>query len=298
MEEPQLEKHHIPDLKHEDSLASYLHKIKKFPLLTQEEEYTAAKTWHKTGDRKAMEQIINAHLRLLPKIAAGYKGYGLPFHDLIAEGHIGLMQAMRGFHPDKGARFSTYAQWWVKASMMDYILRSWSLVKTGTTAAQKKLFFNLRSIKDKLVSSQDHALSSEQVKEIAKELKVPVEEVKEMEKRLANPDYSLNTTIGTGEDLEWQDWIPDEEADHEEKFAHNDEFQKRMQMVAKAMGDLSQNELAVFKSRRLDEPPKTLEEIGLEMNLSRERVRQIEMKAFTKVQKNVRNQARMHENFH
>lgn len=296
--EEQQKASHVPDLTQEDSLAAYLSKIKKFPMLTQEEEYTLAKTWHTTGDRKAIEKIIHSHMRLIPKVAAGYRGYGLPFHDLIAEGHIGLMQAMRGFHPDKGARFATYSMWWIKASMMDYILRSWSLVKTGTTAAQKKLFFNLRSMKEKIVSSPEHALSSEQVKQIAKELNVPVEDVSDMEKRLSNPDYSLNTTIGTGEDLEWQDWIPDENVDTEEKLAHDDEYQKRMQMVANAMGDLSSSELNVFKLRRLSEPPKTLEEIGLEMNLSRERVRQIEMKAFTKVQKNVRNQARMQETYH
>ncbi len=298
MKEPQTEKSHIPNLTNEDSLAVYLKKIKKFPILAQEEEYTLAKTWHTTGDRKAMEKIIHSHLRLIPKIAAGYKGYGLAFHDLIAEGHIGLMQAMRKFHPEKGARFSTYALWWIKASMLDYILRSWSLVKTGTTVGQKKLFFNLRSLKEKLVTSSEHAMSPEQVSQIAKELKVSAEEVVEMEKRLANADYSLNTAIGTGESAEWQDWIADEEADHEAKLLHEDEYQKRMQLLTQAMDDLNQNELTVFTLRRLNDPPKTLEEIGLELNLSRERVRQIEMKAFTKVQKHVRNQAKMQEMYH
>jgi RNA polymerase sigma-32 factor len=293
MEETTKEKHHIPDLGQEDSLASYLKKIKKFPLLTQEEEYSLAKTWHATGDRKAMEKIINSHLRLLPKIASGYKGYGLPIHDLIAEGHIGLMQAMRRFHPEKGARFATYANWWIRANMMEYILRSWSLVKTGTTAGQKKLFFNLRSLKEKLATNHEQALSPEQIKHIADQLRVPVEEVIEMEKRLSNPDYSLHTPIGTGEDLEWQDWLADEDIDQEAKLAHEDEYLKRMELLKKAMGDLSANELMVFKSRRLSDPPKTLEEIGLELNLSRERVRQIEMAAFTKIQKSVRNEARM-----
>lgn len=292
MEEPAQEKHQAPNLAKEDSLASYLSKIKKFPLLTQEEEYTLAKTWHATGDRKAMEKIVHSHLRLIPKIASGYKGYGLPFHDLIAEGHIGLMQAMRRFHPEKGARFGTYAPWWIRASMMEYILRSWSLVKTGTTAAQKKLFFNLRSLKEKLASSHEQALSPEQLKHIADHLSVPVEEVVEMEKRLANPDYSLNTSVGTGENLEWQDWLADEEIDQEAKLVHEDEYQKRMEILTQAMGNLSGNELMIFKSRRLSDPPKTLEEVGLELNLSRERVRQIEMVAFTKIQKSVRNVAR------
>jgi RNA polymerase sigma-32 factor len=279
---------HIPDLHVDDSLSSYLRKIKNFPMLTAEEEYKAAKEWKHHNNPKAKDQIIQSHLRLIAKIAQGYKGYGLNMHDLIAEGHIGMMQALNGFDPEKEIRFSTYAMWWVKAALNDYVLKNWSLVKTGTTTAQKKLFYNLRHLKQEMVSADHEHLSDQQLHDIAQKLDVPLHEVEEMDKRLSGSDYSLNTPRGTGEGSEWQDWLHDEQECHADKLAHKDELEKRTQMMMQTFNVLKPRELDILKKRRLEEPPKTLEEISFELNLSRERVRQIEMEAFQKLQHNVR----------
>jgi RNA polymerase sigma-32 factor len=297
MKESKREKLKISDLTYMDSLSSYLVEVRKYPILSQDEEYSLAKQWREKGDAKAIERIIKSHLRLIPKIAAGYKGYGLPIEDLIAEGHIGLMQAVRKYEPDKGARFSTYSTWWIKASMKEYIMRSWSLVKIGTTVGQKKLFFKLRSLKDKL-SKEGKSLTPDQVTHLAKEFQVNPREVSEMEKRLSGPDYSLNAGISSEDGGEWQDWLADESVDNEEKVIHEEDHRKKMLLLNKAFGKLSDKELTVLKSRRLTDPPKTLEEIGLDLNLSRERVRQIEMQAFTKLQKGMRSIAHEQEMAH
>lgn len=273
-----------------DHLSTYLKKIRHFPMLEKEEEYILAKRWQDIGDVRAKEKIIGSHLRLVSKIAQGYRGYGMPLLDLISEGHIGIMKALEKFDPEKGVRFSTYAMWWVKASMKEYVMRNWSLVKTGTTAAQKKLFFNLRSKRRTLLEEGQRYLNEEQIAQIAKDLDVPEKTVAEMAKRLNGNDYSLNTPIGGEEEGQWQDWIEDEEENHAEKIAHNDEFKKRSAMLESAFQLLKPRELKIMQMRRLESPPRTLEVIGLELNLSRERVRQIEMKAFVKVQKNIRQQ--------
>jgi len=273
-----------------DPLSAYLKRISHFPMLEKEEEYTLAKQWQETGDLRAKEKIIGSHLRLVSKIAQGYRGYGMPLLDLISEGHIGIMKALEKFDPEKGVRFSTYAMWWVRASMKEYVMRNWSLVKTGTTAAQKKLFFNLRSKRRAMLDEGQRYLNEKQIAQIAKDLGVPEKSVAEMAKRLNGNDYSLNTPIGGEEEGQWQDWIEDEEENHAEQIAHNDEFKKRSEMLESAFQFLKPRELKIMQMRRLEEPPKTLETIGLELNLSRERVRQIEMKAFVKVQKNVRQQ--------
>ncbi|NCP61724.1 MAG: sigma-70 family RNA polymerase sigma factor [Alphaproteobacteria bacterium] len=273
-----------------DPLSAYLKRISYFPMLKQDEEYTLAKRWQETGDVRAKEKIIASHLRLVSKIAQGYRGYGMPLLDLISEGHIGIMKALEKFDPEKGVRFSTYAMWWVRAAMKEYVMRNWSLVKTGTTAAQKKLFFNLRSKRRAMLEEGQRYLTEEQIAQIAKDLNVPENSVAEMAKRLNGNDYSLNTPIGGDEEGQWQDWIEDEEENHAEQIAQNDEFKKRSEMLENAFQFLKPRELKIMQMRRLEEPPQTLETIGLELNLSRERVRQIEMKAFVKVQKNVQQQ--------
>jgi RNA polymerase sigma factor, sigma-70 family len=281
---------HIPDLYIDDSLSSYLRKIKNFPMLTAEEEYKAAKEWQHHQNPKAKDKLIQSHLRLIAKVAQGYKGYGLNLHDLIAEGHIGMMQALNGFDPEKEIRFSTYALWWIKASINDYVLKNWSLVKMGTTAAQKKLFYNLRQLKQNALSDNHEHLTDQQLHDIAQKLDVPLHEVKEMDKRLSGADYSLNTPRGTGENREWQDWLPDDQGCHADKLAHKDELEKRTAMMHRAFNILKPRELDILKRRRLEEPPRTLEQISFELNLSRERVRQIEMEAFQKLQHTLRSQ--------
>ncbi len=280
----------VQDPRKRDALSAYLKKIKNFPMLEAGEEYNLAKRWQETGDVRAKEQIVGSHLRLVSKIAQGYRGYGMPLLDLISEGHIGMMKALEKFDPEKGVRFSTYAMWWVKASMKEYVMRNWSLVKTGTTAAQKKLFFNLRAKRRAMLDEGQRYLNKAQISQIALDLNVPEKTVSEMAKRLAGNDYSLNTPIGGEAEGQWQDWIEDENENHAEKIARDDEFKKRFGMLETAFEHLKPRELTIMQMRRLSDPPKTLEEIGLKLNLSRERVRQIEMKAFIKVQKNVKQQ--------
>ncbi len=300
-QDPAFQKSPKPFIKPQDSpkrdpLSAYFKKISYFPMLGKEEEYTLAKQWQETGDVRAKEKIIGSHLRLVSKIAQGYRGYGMPLLDLISEGHIGIMKALEKFDPEQGNRFSTYAMWWVRAAMKEYVVRNWSLVKTGTTAAQKKLFFNLRSKRRALLDEGQRYLNEDQIAQIAKDLDVPEKTVAEMAKRLNGNDYSLNTPIGGEEEGQWQDWIEDEEENHAEQIAHNDELKKRSEMLENAFQFLKPRELKIMQMRRLEEPPKTLEIIGLELNLSRERVRQIEMKAFVKVQKNVRQQVQNAQN--
>lgn len=281
-----------------DPLSRYFNKIKTFPMLKPHEEYQLAKQWQATQDPQAKERIISAHLRLVSKIAQGYRGYGMPLIDLISEGHIGIMRALEKFDPENGARFSTYAMWWIRASMKDYVMRNWSLVKTGTTAAQKKLFFKLRAKRHELLEEGQRYLNEEQIETIAKEFNVPAKAVAEMAKRLNGNDYSLNTPIGGEEEGQWLDWIEDENENHAETIAQNDEFKKRSAMLENAFHILKPRELQIMQMRHLEDPAKTLEEIGLELNLSRERVRQIEIAAFVKVQKNVRQQVHATKNPH
>jgi RNA polymerase sigma-32 factor len=259
-------------------------------MLRPEDEYTLAHQWIATKDKCAQDQIIGSHLRLVSKIAQGYRGYGMPILDLISEGHMGLLKALENFDPDRGARFSTYALLWIKAHMKDYVIRNWSLVKTGTTAAQKKLFFKLRAKTHAVLDEGQRFLDDEQIVQISKDLNVPEKTVVEMTTRLAGSDYSLNTPISVGEDSdgEWQDWLEDETDSHDMKIAEQDELKKRMMVLKNALHVLKPRELQILQRRRLQEPPHTLEEIGLALNLSRERVRQLEVSAFLKIQKSVR----------
>ncbi len=276
------------DPRRRDSLSTYLKNTKRFPMLAAHEEIELARRWIETGDETAKEKIVGAHLRLIAKIAQGYRGYSMSMLDLISEGHIGMMRAFDKFDPEKGVRFSTYAMWWVKASMRDYVMRNWSLVKTGTTAAQKKLFFNLRTMRSKMLKEGQNYLSKVQINQIAKELNVPVKAVREMAKRMNGNDYSLNSPIGGDNEGSWQDWLEDETQNHEAEIAQKDEFKKHYHIVEEAFEHLKPRELKVMKLRRLADPPKTLQEISVKLNLSRERIRQIEMKAFLKLQKKVR----------
>lgn len=271
-----------------DGLTRYLSKIKKFPILEPDEEYMLAKRWKEHNDPKAAEKIISSHLRLVAKIAGGYRGYGLPLVDLIAEGNVGLMQALLKYDPEKGFRFSTYAMWWVKANIQEYILHSWSLVKIGTTAAQKKLFFNLRRLKAEMQGLDESSLSKEHIKDIAGELNVSEKEVIEMSKRLSSPDQSLNAPLKREGDEEWQDWLVDEESSHEAKFLDRNEKKKRSIVLEKALNTLNEREHFVIQERRLKDPPETLETVSDALGISRERVRQIEIRAFDKLRKYVR----------
>ncbi len=280
------------DPKKKDALSAYLNHTKRFDMLKADEEIQLAKAWRDNGDEKAKEKIVGAHLRLVAKIAQGYRGYSMPMLDLISEGHVGMMKALDKFDPDQGVRFSTYAMWWIKASMKEYVMRNWSLVKTGTTAAQKKLFFNLRTIRRKLLKEGQKYLTRDQIAYIAEEMNVPEKAVAEMAKRLNGHDYSLNTPIGGDNEGNWMDWLEDDSDNQETQVVQNDEFTKRFAMLEDAMEHLKPRELHIMQMRRLAEPPKTLEEIGLELNLSRERVRQIEIKAFTKLQKRVKETVR------
>lgn len=283
--------HYLPHLGEERALSHHVRKIQQFSTLKADEEFELAKKWHQHKDPKVAEKLIKSHLRLVHKIALGYRGYGMAIQDLIAEGHIGMMQAVNRFDPAKGFRFSTYAMWWIHAAIKDYILRSWSLVRTGTTSAQKKLFFSLRLLKNKLTGGTEE-LSEEQIQHIAETLEVPSEEVAAMEQRLRGRDASLNAQVsGLGEG-EWVDWLEDEEQDHEKELLHLDELEKRKKMLENAFECLNKRELEIFKGRRLEEPPKTLEELAQILDISRERVRQIEMGVFQKIQKEVRARAK------
>ena len=271
------------------SLSLYLSQIKKFPMLDAEEEYLLAKNWKERGNLKAAHKLVTSHLRLVAKIAMGYRGYGLPVNELISEGNIGLMQAVKKFDPDKGFRLATYAMWWIKAAIQEYVLRSWSLVKMGTTTAQKKLFFNLKKIKNQIAPEQEGDLKDNQVKEISKRLDVDSKEVINMNRRMMGQEKSLNSPIKVGETDEWQDWLVDENLDQELLLSQQQEFEDRKELLKNAMDILNERESKILKARRLSESPKTLEELSIKFKISRERVRQIETKAFDKLQKSMIN---------
>ena len=283
--------YNLPALSNEGGLSVYLAQIKKFPMLDSEEEYMLAKNWKTTGNLKSAEKLVTSHLRLVAKIAMGYKGYGLPVNEMISEGNVGLMQAVKKFEPEKGFRLATYAMWWIKASIQEYILRSWSLVKIGTTTAQKKLFFNLKKIKNQLAPRSEGDLRDEHVSEIAKKLDVKKEEVVSMNRRLSGKEHSLNAQIGEDGD-EWQDWLVDKEMDQELKFAHKEEMDQRKDLLTDSIKILNDREKEILYARRLNDEPTTLENLSKKYKISRERIRQIENKAFEKVQKHMLNSAR------
>ena len=266
-------------------LSLYLAQIKKFPMLDAEEEYMLAKNWRENGSLQSAHKLVTSHLRLVAKIAMGYRGYGLPVNELISEGNIGLMQAVKKFDPDKGFRLATYAMWWIKASIQEYVLRSWSLVKIGTTSAQKKLFFNLKKIKNQLSANTSGDLNIKHVKEISKRLNVKEEEVVSMNRRLFGKEKSLNDPIKDGEGGEWQDWIVDDKMDQELKFSQEQELEQRKKLMHESMDILNEREKEILHSRRLANEPSTLEDLSKKYKISRERIRQIETKAFEKLQK-------------
>lgn len=276
-------------------LARYLEEIRKFPMLEPNEEYMLAKRWQEHGDSEAAHKLITSHLRLVARIAMGYRGYGLPIAEVISEGNVGLMQAVKRFEPDRGFRLATYAMWWIRASIQEYILRSWSLVKMGTTAAQKKLFFNLRRAKSQVQALEEGDLRPEHVKVIARKLGVPEDEVVAMNRRLGG-DASLNAPVRAEADSgEWQDWLVDETPGQEERLVESEELGRRRSYLAHALATLSERERRIFEARRLAEEPATLEDLSTEFNVSRERIRQIEVRAFEKVQKAVQEKARATE---
>ena len=286
------EKNTLPVLSNEGSLSHYLQQIKKFPMLTEKQEVSLANKWIKEGDTKAAHTLVTSHLRLVARIAMGYRGYGLPITELISEGNIGLMQAVKKYDPDKGFRLATYAMWWIRAAIQEYVLKSWSLVKIGTTAAQKKLFFNLKKIKNQLDDYTDGNLKPHQVKEISDRLNVSEKEVTEMEGRISGNDYSLNSMVSSDSDEEWQEWLVDEDADHEIKIAEKEEINKRKALLSKAINVLNEREKNIIQVRKLSEEPKTLEELSKEYKISRERIRQIEERAFEKLQLEMMNLAK------
>ena len=283
--------YNLPALSNEGGLSVYLAQIKKFPMLAAEEEYMLAKNWKTTGNIKSAEKLVTSHLRLVAKIAMGYKGYGLPVNEMISEGNVGLMQAVKKFKPEKGFRLATYAMWWIKASIQEYILRSWSLVKIGTTTAQKKLFFNLKKIKNQIAPRSEGDLRDEHVTEIADKLDVSKEEVVSMNRRLSGKELSLNAPIGEDGD-EWQDWIVDKESDHDLKFAQQEEMKQRKDLLSDSIKILNDREKEILYARRLNDEPITLEDLSKKYKISRERIRQIENKAFEKLQKNMLNSAK------
>jgi len=277
----------LPVLSSEGSLSFYLQEIKKFPILSKKEEYMLAKRYQDNDDTEAAHKLVTSHLRLVAKIAMGYRGYGLPITDLISEGNVGIMQAVKKFDPDKGFRLATYAMWWIRAQIQEYVLRSWSLVKIGTTAAQKKLFFNLKKIKNQLKSINENNLSPENVREIASRLDVKEAEVIEMDNRMYAKDHSLNNKVNQDIGSEWQDMLVDENETQDITIENKDEYNFRKNLVFKAMNVLNSREKEIIKLRRLSDNPKKLEELSQKFNISRERVRQIEEKALEKLQKEV-----------
>lgn len=273
-------------------LSRYLDEIRKFPMLEPHEEFMLAKAWQEHADQEAAEKLITSHLRLVARIAMGYRGYGLPIGEVISEGNVGLMQAVKRFDPDRGFRLATYAMWWIRASIQEYILRSWSLVKVGTTAAQKKLFFNLRRAKSQLQALEEGDLKPEHVKAISKKLGVTEEEVVSMNRRLGG-DASLNAPVRADmEGGEWQDWLVDDTPGQEERLVESEEAKQRKSFLLSALDTLNERERRIFEARRLAENPSTLEDLSAEFGVSRERIRQIEVRAFEKVQKAVRGAAR------
>ena len=281
----------LPSISSEGNLSRYLQEIRKFPMLQPEQEYMLAKRWREHGDRDAAHKLVTSHLRLVAKIAMGYRGYGLPLSELISEGNVGMMQAVKRFDPDRGFRLATYAMWWIRAAIQEYVLHSWSLVKMGTTAAQKKLFFNLRKIKGQLQAIDEGDLSPENVRKIATELGVPEEDVVNMNRRLAAPDNSLNAPLRSDSEGEWQDWLVDESPDQEDRLGERQELGLRRDLLREAMKLLTGRERDILVERRLKDEPATLEDLSEKYGISRERVRQIEVRAFEKLQKAIKSKA-------
>ncbi|MFX4221160.1 MAG: RNA polymerase sigma factor RpoH [Thalassobaculum sp.] len=282
----------LPTISVEGNLSRYLQEIRKFPMLEPEEEYILAKNWREHEDTAAAHKLVTSHLRLVAKIAMGYRGYGLPVAELISEGNVGMMQAVKRFDPERGFRLATYAMWWIRASIQEYILHSWSLVKMGTTAAQKKLFFNLRKLKGQMQAIDDGDLPPEKVKAIAERLDVTEADVISMNRRLASPDHSLNAPLRVDGEGEWQDWlVDDDQVSQESRLAEDEELQKRRALLNNAMETLNDRERHILTERRLRDDPTTLEDLSQEYGISRERVRQIEVRAFEKLQKAIKNAA-------
>ncbi len=279
-------------LSSEGNLSFYLQEIKKFPILTAEEEFMLAKRFQDHGDTEAAHKLVTSHLRLVAKIAKGYRGYGLPITDLISEGNLGIMRAVKKFDPDKGFRLATYAMWWIKAGIQEYVLRSWSLVKMGTTAAQKKLFFNLKKLKQQIAPTQEGDLKEEQVKEISDRLGVKSEEVVSMNRRMMGKEKSLNQPIKPGEDDEWQDWVVDDTLDQELYVAQKQELDEKKSLLHETIKILNDRERKILEARKLCNEPKTLDELSKKYKISRERIRQIETKAFEKLQKAMLNSSK------
>ena len=275
----------LPVLAGENGLSRYLSEIRKFPLLTAEDEYMFAKRWQEHEDPTAARHLVTSHLRLVAKIAMGYRGYGLPLSEVVAEGNVGLMQAVKRFEPDKGFRLATYAMWWIRAAIQEYVLRSWSMVKLGTTAAQKKLFFNLRKAKNHIGAIEEGDLTPEHVATLSDRLGVTAKEVTEMNRRLSGPDSSLNAPLRADGESEWQDWLADDTTDQETRLAEREEMGDRHNLLENAMTDLTDREQQIIRARRLQEEPATLEDLSQQFGISRERVRQIEVRAFEKLQK-------------
>ena len=274
----------------EGNLSRYLQEIRKFPMLTPEEELQLAKRWKEHGDERAAHKLVTSHLRLVAKIAMGYRGYGLPVGELISEGNVGMMQAVKRFDPDRGFRLATYAMWWIRAAIQEYILHSWSLVKMGTTAAQKKLFFNLRRLKGQMAALEEGDLQPEQVEKISKALQVPENDVISMNRRLASPDHSLNAPVRADSEGEWQDWLVDDGETQESELADREDLTNRRMLLGEALKSLNERERHILIERRLKDEPTTLEELSQQYNISRERVRQIEVRAFEKLQKSMKTQ--------
>ncbi len=281
----------VPTLSADGNLQRYLSEIRKFPMLAADEEYMLAKRWKEHGDVDAVHRMVTSHLRLVAKIAMGYRGYGLPIAELISEGNVGMMQAVKRFEPEKGFRLSTYAMWWIRASIQEYILYSWSLVKMGTTAAQKKLFFNLRRLKGQIREIDDGDLAPESVKQIATTLAVSEDDVVQMNRRMSGGDQSLNAPMRQDGEAEWQDWLVDDSDTQDIVVAEADELDHRRSMLEAAMATLTERERHIFTERRLRDDPVTLEDLSNDFGVSRERVRQIEVRAFEKVQRAIRNMA-------
>ena len=281
----------LPTVGSESNLSRYLQEIRRFPMLEPDEEFMLAKRWREDEDVDSAHRLVTSHLRLVAKIAMGYRGYGLPLSELISEGNVGMMQAVKRFDPDRGFRLATYAMWWIRAAIQEYILHSWSLVKMGTTAAQKKLFFNLRRLKGQMQAIEDGDLSPEIVTKIATQLDVPEQDVINMNRRLASPDHSLNAPLRSDSEGEWQDWLVDDEENQEIKLADREELTKRRRLLKNALKHLNEREHHILMERRLRENPTTLEDLSQEYGISRERVRQIEVRAFEKLQKAIRNAA-------
>src|ERR1700761_5722755 len=278
----------LPVLSGEAGLSRYLSEIRKFPLLSLEDEYMFAKRWQQHQDPEAARRLVTSHLRLVAKIAMGYRGYGLPVSEIVSEGNVGLMQAVKRFDPDKGFRLATYAMWWIRASIQEYVLRSWSMVKMGTTAAQKKLFFNLRKAKNNIGAIEEGDLTPTHTTKLADQLGVTETEVTEMNRRLSGGDSSLNAPLRSESESEWQDWLADDTADQETRLAEREELGDRHNLLENAMADLTAREQEIIRARRLREEPVTLEDLSQKFGISRERVRQIEVRAFDKLQRGIK----------